>query len=143
MAEIKTKKNNASVEDFINSLPNERRREDAKKLLAIYNEVLGIEPSMWGTSIIGYGSYHYKSERSRQEGDWPLAGFSARKQSMTLYIMCGLNNYERLLSKLGKYKVTVSCLYINKLEDVNLDVLKELIKVSYEDSNSLLNPEQK
>ena len=113
MAEIKTKKNNASVEDFINSLPNERRREDAKKLLAIYNEVLGIEPSMWGTSIIGYGSYHYKSERSRQEGDWPLAGFSARKQSMTLYIMCGLNNYERLLSKLGKYKVTVSCLYIN------------------------------
>lgn len=138
MADIKTKKNNASVEEFIESLDNRRRKDDAKKLLSLYEEVLKLEPSMWGDSIIGYGQYHYKSERSRQEGDWPLAGFSPRKQSMTLYIMTGIQKYENLFEKLGKHKRSLSCLYINKLEDVDTEILKEIIKISYEDAKKLL-----
>lgn len=88
---------------------------------------------MWGTSIIGFGQYHYKSERSKQEGDWPLGGFSPRKSNLTLYIMPGFDSYADLLSKLGKHKISKGCLYINKLSDVNLDVLKTIIRTSYED----------
>lgn len=138
MAEVKTKKNNASVEDFINAIPDERKREDSKELLKIYKEATGENPSMWGTSIIGYGLYHYKSERSRQEGDWPLAGFSPRKQNLTIYIMNGLEKYEELYKKLGKCKTSVGCLYIKRLSEVDLDVLREIIKVSYADAKRTL-----
>jgi hypothetical protein len=86
---------------------------------------------MWGASIIGFGMYHYKSERSAQEGDWPLTGFSPRKQNLTLYIMLVFGDYKDLLKKLGKHKTSVGCLYINKLEDVDVAVLKQLIKKSY------------
>lgn len=138
MAEVKTKKNNASVEDFINAIPDERKREDSKELLKIYKEATGENPSMWGTSIIGYGLYHYKSERSRQEGDWPLAGFSPRKQNLTIYIMNGLEKYKELYKKLGKCKTSVGCLYIKRLSEVDLDVLREIIKVSYSDAKRTL-----
>jgi hypothetical protein len=129
MAEIKTKVTNASVEDFISSVENERRRKDGFTLLEIYKRIIKLEPKMWGPSIIGFGKYHYKSDRSSQEGDWPLAGFSPRKQNLTLYV--DPNNFPELLKDLGKHKTSVSCLYINKLDDVDLKVLEKLIAASY------------
>lgn len=129
MAELKTKPHQGDVHQFIESIEHPKRKEDSKKLLNIFDEILNEEPVLWGPSIIGFGSYHYKYPTGR-EGDWFLAGFSPRKQNMTLYIMAGFENYEELLSKLGKYKTGKSCLYINKLEDVNIDVLKKLIKES-------------
>ena len=92
-------------------------------------EVTGEEPKMWGDSIVGFGDYHYQYASGR-EGNWFLAGFSPRKQNLTLYIMAGFDNYDTLLSQLGKYKTGKSCLYINKIADVNLDVLKELVQQS-------------
>lgn len=92
-------------------------------------EVTGAEPRLWGSSIVGFGDYHYKYESGR-EGDWFVTGFSPRKQNLTLYIMAGFDNYDQLLSRLGKYKTGKSCLYINKLDDVDLDVLKELVAQS-------------
>src|SRR5688572_7805105 len=113
MSTIKTFVNDASVEDFINSVDGEVKKADAFKLLQIYKKVTNERPKMWGSSMIGFGQYHYKSERSKQEGDWPLAAFSPRKQSLTLYIMPGLNDYGDLLGKLGKHKTSKACLYIN------------------------------
>lgn len=129
MAEIKTKVNDASVEDFINSVENETRRKDGFELLKIYKRVTGLEPKMWGPSMIGFGMYHYKSERSSQEGDWPLAAFSPRKQNLTLYVYP--NNHPELLKKLGKHTTSVSCLYINKLADIDVKVLEKLVAASY------------
>jgi len=130
MAELKTKKNNASVKAFIDAVEDPQKREDAKQLLKIFTEVTGEKASMWGESIIGFGSYHYKSERSTQEGDWPLTGFSPRKQNLTLYVMAGFSEVQDLLKKLGKHKVSGgSCLYLNRLEHVDLDVLKEIIRI--------------
>jgi len=131
MAELKTQKNDASVEDFINSVDNEVKKQDCLKILEIFKECTGEEPSMWGTSIVGYGSYHYKSERSSQEGDWMMTGFSPRKQNLTIYIIPGFDNYQKELAKLGKYKTSVSCLYINKLSDVDINVLKQIITDAY------------
>jgi hypothetical protein len=133
MAELKTKKNNASVKTFIAAVENETRRKDSEVLLKLFEEVTGEKAMMWGTSIIGFGEYHYKHERSTQEGDWPLTGFSPRKTSLSIYIMPGFKKYQKLLDELGKHKHSVSCLYINKLADVDLTVLKKLIKVGYED----------
>lgn len=130
MAEIKTKVNNASVEDFINNVENETRRKDGFELLKMYKRVTGLEPKMWGSSMIGFGMYHYKSERSTQEGDWPLAAFSPRKQNLTLYVYP--RNHPELLRELGKHTTSVGCLYINKLDDVDLKVLEKLIAASYE-----------
>lgn len=137
MGEIKTKQTDASVEDFINSVDNEKRREDGFILLQLFNKVTGLKPKMWGPSIIGYGQYHYKSERSSQEGDWPLTGFSPRKQSLTLYVLSGPENYTDLLSKLGKHKISVGCLYINKLEDVDMKVLEKIIEVGFKDMKKM------
>ena len=134
MGEIKTQVTNASVEDFLNSVENKTRRDDGFKLLTLFKDITGEEAKMWGPSIIGFGKYHYKSERSSQEGDWPLTGFSPRKQNLTLYIMPGFENYKKQLARLGKHKTSVSCLYINKLADVDITVLKELIKIGFEDS---------
>lgn len=133
MGTIKTVVNDASVEDFINSVNDEAKKADAFKLLEIYSAITKEKPKMWGASIIGFGQYHYKSERSSQEGDWPLTGFSPRKQNLTLYVMPGFADYGELLDKLGKHKTSVGCLYINKLSDVDLDVLKRLVKQSYVD----------
>ena len=134
MGDIKTRVNNANVEDFINSVDDDVKKADAFKLLEIYKQATGQEPKMWGPSMIGFGQYHYKSERSSQEGDWPLAAFSPRKQNLTLYIMPGLNDYGDLLGKLGKHKTSKACLYINKIADVDLDTLTRLIKLSYDDA---------
>ncbi len=129
MAEIKTKVTDASVEDFIGSVENERRQSDGFVLLDMYKRVTKLEPKMWGPSIVGFGMYHYKSERSSQEGDWPLVAFSPRKQNLTLYVYP--NNFPELLKKLGKHKTIVACLYINKLDDVDMQVLEELVAASY------------
>lgn len=130
MSTIKTIVNESNPLDFINSIENEQRRNDALQLLEIFKEVTGLEPKMWGTSIIGFGSYHYKSERSRQEGDWPLTGFSPRKQNLSIYIMTGFDDFKDILSKIGKFKNSVSCLYVNKLSDIDIEQLKKLIKQS-------------
>ena len=129
MAELKTKLNNASVIDFINSVEDENKREFAFTILEMMKKITKTEPKMWGPSIIGFGTYHYKYTSGR-EGDWMLVGFSPRKQAMTLYIMAGFSRYEELLSKLGKFKTGKSCLYIKKADDVDLKVLKELVTQS-------------
>lgn len=134
MTELKTKENNKNVVAFINQLDNETKKSDSKKLLKIFEETTGYKPKMWGTSIIGFGSYHYKSERSAQEGDWPLTGFSPRKANISIYIMPGFKKYEKLLAKLGKHKTsTGSCLYIKKLDDINETILKKIIDQSVKD----------
>jgi len=142
MSAIKTQVSDASVEDFINSVDGDAKRADAFKLLEMYTAATGEKAKLWGTAIIGFGQYHYKSDRSTQEGDWPLAGFSPRKQNLTLYIMTSLNDYSDLLGKLGKHKTSVACVYINKLSDVDLDVLKQLIKRSYDDSKKELGSKE-
>ncbi|HEX6461842.1 MAG TPA: DUF1801 domain-containing protein [Candidatus Saccharimonadales bacterium] len=141
MGTIKTLVNDASVEDFINSVEGAVKKADAFKILEIYKAATHEKPKMWGTSMIGFGQYHYKSDKSRQEGDWPLAAFSPRKQSLTLYIMPGVNDYSDLLSKLGKHKTSKACLYINKLGDVDANILKKLIKRSYDDAVRLFAAE--
>lgn len=136
MAELKTKVNDASPEDFLNGVDNERRRKDGFELLKMFKRATGLEPKMWGGSIVGFGMYHYKSERSSQEGDWPLVGFSPRKQNLTLYVTP--RNFPELLKDLGKHTTSVGCLYINKLEDVDTKVLEKLIAASFKDAKARL-----
>lgn len=138
MSEIKTKVNDASVEDFINQIPDEQKKLDSFVLLELHQKVTGENPKMWGSSIIGFGQYHYKSDRSSQEGDWPLSAFSPRKKNLTLYFMPGFDTYTQQLQKLGKHKVSKGCLYINKLSDVNMTVLEELVTLSFKDSKEKL-----
>jgi len=126
MSELKTKLTDASVDDFLSAYPEETRK-DCYEILKMMKSATKAEPKMWGTSIVGFGSYHYKSERSRQEGDWPLVGFSPRKQNLTLYFMTGFDRYGNLLKKLGKHSLGKGCLYIKRLSDVDKKVLKELI----------------
>jgi hypothetical protein len=129
MAELKTKQTSADVKEFILSFAEtEQKRKDSFELLDLMKELTGFEPKMWGPSIIGFGSYHYKSERSRQEGDWPLIGFSPRKAAISLYVYTGAKEHEHLLEGLGKYKMGKACIYIKKLSDINQDVLKKLMK---------------
>ena len=131
MSENKTRPTAQNVIDFLNSVENKTRRADAFTVLAMMQEVTDDEAVIWGSSIVGFGSYHYKYDSGR-EGDMPLTGFSPRKQSMTLYIMPGFDEYDDLLAKLGKHKIGKSCLYVNKLADVDQDVLRRLIKRAYE-----------
>ena len=131
MAELKTKRNEGDVEAFLNSVADEKKRQDSFTILDFMKKVTGMEPEMWGDSIIGFGSYHYKYASGR-EGDWFLTGFSPRVQNLTLYIMAGFDNYDQLLGKLGKYSTGKSCLYIKRIEDVDMDVLKELVEQSVE-----------
>jgi hypothetical protein len=131
MAELKTKPNDQSVEEFLNGVADEKKRQDCHTILALMKQVTGAEPKMWGDSIVGFGSYHYKYKSGR-EGDWFLTGFSPRKQNLTLYIMAGFDRYDALLEKLGKFKTGKSCLYIKKVEDVDLSTLRELVEQSVE-----------
>jgi len=124
--ELKTKVNDVSVEGFLNSVADEQKREDCFEVLKLMKQVTKETPKMWGSSIVGFGSFHYKGASGR-EGDWLLTGFSPRKQNLTLYIMGGFDSHTDLLKKLGKYKTSVGCLYIKKLEDVDKKVLKELV----------------
>jgi len=128
-AKNKTVENNLSVSAFLNSVEDDQKRKDAKALLKLFKEVTGLKPKMWGTSIVGFGSYHYVYESGR-EGDMPMTGFSPRKQNMTLYIMGGFTDYEALLSTIGKHKTGKSCFYFKKLEDIDQEVLTKMIKKS-------------
>ena len=127
MTELKTKKNNASVETFINAIAEEQKRKDALAIIQIMKQVTKMEPKMWGSSIIGFGDYHYKYASGR-EGDWFITGFSPRKQNMTLYFSGGLHVLSAPLKNLGKYKTGKGCLYFNKLGDIDTALLKEMIK---------------
>lgn len=129
MAELKTKLNDGDVLAFLNAVEDEKRRADSMRALSLMKEISGEEAKMWGGSIVGFGSYHYEYASGRT-GDWPLVGFSPRKQALTLYIMAGFSKYGSLMEKLGKYKTGKSCLYIKKWEDIDEDVLQELIKSS-------------
>jgi hypothetical protein len=140
MAELKTKQNAASVEKFLAKVTPESKRKDALVILELMKKVTKEEPRMWGTSIIGFGSYHYKYA-SGHEGDSFLTGFSPRKQNLTLYIMPGFDAYDDLLSKLGKHKTGKSCLYLNSLEDIDLPTLQKLIQQAVAAMKSRKNPE--
>ncbi|MEW6405883.1 MAG: DUF1801 domain-containing protein [Chloroflexota bacterium] len=129
MAELKTKVNDASVTDFLNSVEDEQKRKDCFEILEIMRKATGAEPKMWGTSIVGFGSHHYKYASGR-EGDWMLTAFSPRKQNLTIYIMSGFERYGELLKKLGKHSLGKGCLYIKRLSDVDKKALKELIAES-------------
>lgn len=134
---LKTLKNKSSVTSFVNNLADPQRKKDAKALLKIFRETTGMRPTMWGESIIGYGRYHYKSQRSTQEGDWPLVAFSPRKAAMSIYIMPGVKKYPKLAKQLGKFKNGVSCLYIKKLDDIDIHILTKMITKSVEDMKKM------
>ena len=126
MAENKTRETKASVAAFLNAVDDPRKRADAKRVAAMMRRATGDRARMWGSSLVGYGKYHYKYDSGR-EGDFMLTGFSPRKQNLTIYIMPGFDDFDSLMKKLGKYKTGKSCLYINKLEDVDEKVLEQLI----------------
>lgn len=129
MYELKTKENDSSVLEFIEAVDSPIKREDAYKLLDIFTEVTGFPAKMWGPSIIGFGSYHYKYD-SGHEGDAPLVGFSPRKAKISLYFATGDTQREELLKKFGKHTSGKACVYVNKVADIDVDVLKELIAQS-------------
>ena len=129
MYELKTKENDHSVIEFIESVESEKKREDAYRLLDLFTETSGYEAKMWGTSIIGFGSYHYKYDTGH-EGDVPLVGFSPRKARFSIYLATGDTEREELLEKLGKHKAGKGCIYVNKLQDIKTDILKQLINQS-------------
>ena len=134
MAELKTKLNDASVTDFLNGIKEEGKRADSFEILKMMRQITKQEPKMWGASIVGFGNYHYKYKSGR-EGDWFVTGFSPRKQNLTLYVMGGFTPHTEMLKKLGKHKTGVGCLYINKLADVDVKVLKELLKEAVKPAN--------
>ena len=127
--EVKTKANDASVTNFLNSVAEEQKRNDCFEILKMMKQITKEEPKMWGSSIIGFGSYHYKGKSGR-EGDWMLTGFSPRKQNLTLYLTGGFDTHTALLKKLGKFTTSVGCLYMKTLNDVDKKVLKELLQES-------------
>ena len=132
MAELKTKKNKSSVMNFINSIDHEGKRKDAMEILEMMRKITGEQPKMWGSSIIGFGDLHYKYASGR-EGDWFKCGFSPRKANISMYLMqCDISRAKDLLDQLGKHKTGKGCLYINKLADINKEILKIIIKESYE-----------
>jgi hypothetical protein len=129
LVKIKTQETSASVEDFLNKVPDEQKRQDSFTILEMMKKATGDQPKMWGPSIIGFGNIRYKSPATGREVDWLKIGFSPRKASLSLYLSMNINKYPAL-KKLGKHKTGVGCLYINKLADVDLKVLKEMIEVS-------------
>ncbi len=129
MAKNKTAETAESVIDFINAVADETKRKDAFELIEIMQNATGFKPKMWGPSIIGFGSYHYKYD-SGHEGDAPLLGFSPRKDAISLYLSSSFENKEELLSKFGKHKAGKGCIYVKKLSDINIDVLNQMISLS-------------
>lgn len=133
MAELKTKQHDGDVFEFINSFANtQQKREDSFELVKLMQKVTGHPPKMWGSSMIGFGSYHYKSDRSKQEGDWPLVAFSPRKAAISLYVFSGNSEHEYLLNDLGKYAIGKACIYVRKLSDINIEALERLMCVTIE-----------
>lgn len=140
MAELKTKQNDADITEFVNSFADtEEKRKDSFELIKLMSDFTGYEPKMWGSSIIGFGSYHYKSDRSSQEGDWLLIGFSPRKAAISLYVYTGAKEHEHLLEGLGKFKMGKACIYIRKLSDINQDALRQLMKATIDFLQSKYN----
>jgi len=129
MAELKTRPNNQNVDDFLKKVSDPAKRKNCHRVLDIMKQITQQEPKMWGDSMVGFGNYHYQYTSGR-EGNWFLTGFSPRKQSLTIYIMSGFDQFEHLMSQLGKYKNSKSCLYVKKLDDIDLGILKELIAES-------------
>jgi hypothetical protein len=133
LVELKTKENDTDVISFLSALPDEQKREDSLTLLKMMKAVTRAEPMMWGGSIVGFGKYIFTSPKTGRSGEWFMTGFSPRKQNLTVYFMTGFSKYGELMNKLGKYKISGgSCLYINKLADVDSKVLKELVANSWE-----------
>jgi Domain of unknown function (DU1801) len=130
LAEIKTKPTAASVEDFLNNVKDEQKRKDSFVLLEMMKKASGEEPVLWSSSIIGFGNKRYRSAKTGREVDWLRIGFSPRKANLSVYISVGIKEHAEALKKLGKHKTGVGCLYINKLEDVDIKVLKGMIDVS-------------
>ncbi|MCG3120997.1 MAG: hypothetical protein ALAOOOJD_03925 [bacterium] len=139
MAEPKTKRNDSSVEAFLNSVANTQKRRDAFTVLELMRKITKAEPAMWGSSIVGFGAYRYKYASGR-ELEWPLTGFSPRQQSLTLYIMPGFTRYGELMKKLGKYKTGKSCLYIKTLDEIHLPTLETLVKESVQHMRKITKP---
>jgi hypothetical protein len=131
MAEVKTKPTQQSVVEFLNHVTDEVKRQDCFAILEMMKEVTQAEPVMWGDAIVGFGNYHYHYASGR-EGDMPLTGFSPRKQNLTVYITSGFDQYGALMQKLGKHTTGKSCLYIKRLQDIDLPTLKELVRQSVE-----------
>lgn len=129
MAELKTKKNYSDIVEFLNKIDNEEKKSDCFRLLELFGQWTNETPKMWGQSIVGFGSYHYKYDSGR-EGDWFLTGFSPRKQNLTIYITAGFKEYDEIMKELGKYKTGSSCLYVKKLSDIDIDKLKILVEKS-------------
>ena len=142
MAELKTKLNDASVDDFLNSIKDEQARQDCQTIAEIMRKATNAEPKMWGSSIVGFGSYHYKYASGR-EGDWMLTAFSPRKQNITLYIYGGFEGRDEMLAELGKHSCGKGCVYIKRLSDVHLPTLKKLIKASVNHMLKTNPPEKK
>ena len=134
MAELKTQRTDASVAEFLDRVDNPVRREDAITVCELMTEVTGEQPAMWGTSIVGFGSYEYRYG-SGQRGVWPAVGFSPRKQSLTVYVSEGLDGHAELLSRLGRHSTAKACLYLPRLSDVDLDVLRELVRTGFDQIN--------
>ncbi|MGZ5473044.1 MAG: DUF1801 domain-containing protein [Thermoanaerobaculia bacterium] len=140
MAENKTQETDASVTDFIAGVENPTRREDARALLELMRRVTRTEPKMWGPSIVGFGKCHYKYESGR-EGDMPRIGFSPRKANLVLYLASKDDTLDDLLSRLGKHKTSVSCLYVNRLSDVDLKVLETMVRRSWQVAHERYGPQ--
>lgn len=132
--EPKTTRTDASVEEFLGTVADPQRRSDAEELCDLMREVTGLEPVMWGPSIVGFGQYHYRYASGR-EADWPAVSFSPRKQSLTLYISEGYDRHAELLARLGPHTTSKACLYIKRLSDVDTDVLRTLVKEGFEHFN--------
>jgi hypothetical protein len=137
VGEAKTKPTRASVTKFLNAIPDAGRREDCFVIARMMEEITGSKPQMWGPSIVGFGTYHYKYA-SGHTGDWPVAAFSPRKQDLTVYLMPGFQKRAELMSQLGKHRTGKSCLYIKRLSDIHVPTLKKLIKISLKDLNAYI-----
>jgi hypothetical protein len=129
MAELKTQRTGASVEKFIDALPDEAVRQDCLTLVDMLRRVTGAEPEMWGDSMVGFGNYHYRYASGR-EGDWFYLGFAPRKRELSLYILAGVERFAELLSRLGKHRTGKGCIYVKRLSDIDLDVLEQIAAAS-------------
>ena len=143
MAELKTKPSDMNVDALLDAIPDETRRRDCRSIAKLMEKLTGSRPQLWGTSIVGFGTYHYRYASGR-EGDWFITGFAPRKNDLTLYILSGFTRFEDLMSRLGRHKTGKSCLYIRRLEDIDMKVLEELIResVQYVRQNNPSSPRE-
>ena len=134
--QLKTQKTTANPVEFIETITDKSKKQDSLDLIKLFQKITAKKPAMWGSSIVGFGSYYYETS-SKCKGNWPITGFSPRKQNISIYVMLGFSKYSNFLKKIGKYKTGVSCLYIKKLADIDLPVLTELIKQSVADMKKI------